>query len=86
MMIGVESLLVVVFPVLLMLFALSMERVESRLKRLSVEEDEVEEFLDSANPAEVNTFVREGLPRALTMFRLRRRTGRRPARKRSGRA
>ncbi|GAB2927846.1 hypothetical protein GCM10027047_25700 [Rhodococcus aerolatus] len=80
-----ESLLVVVFPVLLMLFALSMERVESRLKRLSVEEDEVEEFLDSANPAEVNTFVREGLPRALTMFRLRRRTGRRPARKRPGR-
>ena len=83
MMTAVESLLVVVFPVLLMLFALSMERVESRLRRLSVEEDEVEQFLDSANPDEVNTFVREGLPRALTMFRLRRRSGRRPARRKA---
>ena len=83
MMTAVESLLVVVFPVLLMLFALSMERVESRLRRLSVEEDEVEEFLESANPDEVNTFVREGLPRALTKFRLRRRSGRRPARRKA---
>lgn len=80
----VESLLVIVFPVLLMLFALAMERLESRLKRLSVEEDEVGEFLDSATTAEVDTFVREGLPRALTMFRLRRRRpGRRPARRRA---
>lgn len=60
------------FPVLLMAFALSMERVESRLRRLVVEEEEVEQFLDQASPAEVDTFVREGLPNALVRFHRRR--------------
>lgn len=84
------GLAVVVFPVLLMVFALSMERVEQRLRRLAVEEDEVEQFLDQANPAEVNTFVREGLPSALATFQGRRdgsqrRQVRRRTKDRSGR-
>lgn len=72
----VAGLAVVLFPVLLMAFALSMERVEARLSTLVVEEDSVEEFLDQASSAEVNTFLRRGLPHALADFR-RHRTGRR---------
>jgi hypothetical protein len=64
--------LVLLIPLLLMVFALLMERVENRLRNASVSEDEVEEFLDQARPEEVNTFIREGWGRALSVFRLRR--------------
>ena len=64
--------LVLLIPVLLMLFALFMEAVENRLRRPAVTEGEVEEFLDQARPDEVNTFIREGWGRALSVFRLRR--------------
>ncbi|MEO9220520.1 MAG: hypothetical protein ABI251_01855 [Mycobacteriaceae bacterium] len=70
-----EGLAVLFFPVLLMFFALSMERVEARLRRLTVEEEDVEQFFDKASNEEVNTFVREGLPRALDVLRLRRHIG-----------
>ncbi|MFD4293825.1 hypothetical protein ACFWPA_06520 [Rhodococcus sp. NPDC058505] len=70
-----QGLAVVLFPVLLMLFALAMERVEFRLSRLTVREQEVEEFLDKASHAEVATLAQEGLPRALARFHLRRRRG-----------
>jgi len=73
-----EGLGVIFFPVLLMFFALSMERVEARLRRLTVEEDDVEQFFEQASTGEVNTFVREGFPRALDVLRLRRRSSRRP--------
>lgn len=65
--------LVLLIPLLLMVFALLMERVENRLRAASMSEHDVEEFLDSARPDEVNTFIREGWTRALSRFRLRRR-------------
>jgi hypothetical protein len=65
--------LVLLFPLLLLVFAMLMERVEARLRHVSVTENEVEEFLDQARPDEVNTFIREGLGRGLDLFRLRRR-------------
>ena len=64
--------LVLLFPLLLMVFALFMARVEDRLKTASVTEVEVEEFLDQAQPDEVNTLIREGWTGALARFRLRR--------------
>lgn len=64
--------LVLLIPLLLMIFALFMERVENRLRNATVSEDDVEEFLDQARPEEVNTFIREGWTRALSVFRLRR--------------
>ncbi len=64
--------LVLLIPLLLMVFALLMERVESRLRITTMSEIEVEEFLDKAKPEEVNTFIREGWTRALVAFRLRR--------------
>lgn len=64
--------LVLLIPVLLLLFALLMERVEHRLRNAAMNEDEVGEFLDSAQPDEVDTFIREGWTRALSRFRLRR--------------
>ncbi len=66
------AFLVLLFPLLLMVFALFMARVEDRLKTASVTEVEVEEFLDQARPDEVNTLIREGWTGALARFRLRR--------------
>jgi hypothetical protein len=65
------GLLVVFFPLLLMAFMLLMERVEAPLRRAAVE-TQVEEFLDTARPDEVDTFVREGFTSALERWRGRR--------------
>ncbi|MEE2034331.1 hypothetical protein [Rhodococcus chondri] len=70
-----QALAVVLFPVLLMLFALAMERVETRLSRLSVREQEVAEFLDKASHDDVATLAREGFPHAMARFHRRRRRG-----------
>ena len=76
--------LVLLFPVLLMIFALLMGRVEERLQPTTVTEDQVGEFLDQAEPDEVNTFIREGWAGGLARFRLRRRArSGRPRRARS---
>jgi hypothetical protein len=58
------GLLVVFFPFVLLGFMIVMERVETPLRTVAVE-DRVEEFLDEARPDEMDTFVREGLPAAL---------------------
>jgi hypothetical protein len=68
-----QGLAVVLFPVLLMLFALAMERVEFRLRQLTVRQQEVEEFLDQASHDEVATLAHEGFPHALARFHRRRR-------------
>ena len=73
--------LVLLFPLLLMVFALLMGRVEDRLHPAIVTEDEVGEFLDQARPDEVNTLIREGWTGALVRFRLRRRPRDRKARR-----
>ena len=62
----------VLFPVLLILFALAMERVESRLSRLNVREQEVQEFLENANNAEVAALARGSVPEVLSRFQRRR--------------
>lgn len=61
-------LLVLLFPLLLMAFMLIMERIEKPLTRSAPERD-VEDFLDHANPDELDTFVREGTDSALSRFR-----------------
>jgi hypothetical protein len=70
--------MVIAVPLLIMFFALGMERVEARLRQVAVAENDVEEFLDHARPNEVRALFRYGIGRALELFRLRRRT-RRPA-------
>ena len=65
-------------PFVVMFFALFMERVESRLRHVAVQEDEVEELLENARPDEVRALYGHGIGRALELFRLRRRW---PARK-----
>ncbi|KAA0024469.1 hypothetical protein [Antrihabitans cavernicola] len=70
-----QGLAVVLFPVLLILFALAMERVESRLSRLNVREQEVQEFLDRANTAEVAALAQGSMPDALARFQRRRNPG-----------
>lgn len=62
--------LVLLFPVLLMIFMLVMEHIEEPLTRVALERD-VEEFLDNANPAELDTLVREGPVSAMSRFRSR---------------
>ncbi|CAN5363705.1 hypothetical protein BH20ACT5_BH20ACT5_23520 [soil metagenome] len=66
------GLLVLLFPLVLLGFMLFMERVEAPLRRAAVE-NQVEDFLDTARPDEVDTFVRFGLRRALDSWRSRRR-------------
>lgn len=70
--------LVAAVPVLIMFFALAMERLESRLRHLSVQENsvqenEVEEFLQAAHPEEVRVLFGSGIGGALELFRRRRR-------------
>jgi hypothetical protein len=73
----------VLVPLLVMFFALGMERVESRLRESTVRQDELEEFLEQPRPDEVRALFRSGTGRALELFRLRNRgpDGRRPARR-----
>jgi hypothetical protein len=63
-------------PLVVMFFALFMERVEARLRHVAVQEDEVEEFLEQAHPDEVRALYGHGIGRALELFRLRRLGGR----------
>ncbi len=56
--------LVILFPFLLLGFMMMMERVETPLRKAAVEA-QVEDFLDSARPEQLDAFVREGLPAAL---------------------
>ena len=63
-------------PVVVMFFALFMERVETRLRNVAVQESDVEEFLESARPDEVRALYGHGIGRALELFRLRRLGGR----------
>jgi hypothetical protein len=64
------GLLVLLFPIVLLLFMLFMQRVEEPLNKVAVER-QIEEFLDEANPDELDAFVREGTESALTRFRQR---------------
>ena len=69
---------VAAIPVLIMFFALAMERLEHRLRylaardNLAVQENEVEEFLQAARPEEVRALFRSGISGALDLFRRRR--------------
>lgn len=60
-------------PLLIMFFALAMERVEMSLRHVAVQENEIEEFLEQARDDEVGALFGSGIGRALELFRLRRR-------------
>ncbi|GAA5129384.1 hypothetical protein [Haloechinothrix salitolerans] len=66
---------VVAVPLVVLVFALFMERVESRLRNVTVKEEDVEEFLEKAHPNEVGALYGQGIGRALELFRLRRVSG-----------
>lgn len=68
--------LVILFPILLMVFILFMQKVEEPLRKVVTERD-IEDFLDHANQSELDTMVRDGTDSAVHRFRLRRR-GNRP--------
>ena len=70
------------FPVLLLIFMLVMERIEEPLTRVALERD-VEDFLENANPEEFGALVREGPETALSRFRSRLRLNR-PGRRNRG--
>ncbi|MCM6772726.1 hypothetical protein NDR87_06315 [Nocardia sp. CDC159] len=70
-----QGLAVVLFPVVLMLFALFMERVENRLRKLLEPEEEVQQYLDRASNAEVNELAKLGVPAHAARGRRRRASG-----------
>lgn len=61
------GLLALVFPGGLLLLLLAMERVEAPLRVESVG-DQLVQFLESARPDEVETFVSQGLGEALDRY------------------
>jgi len=61
----------VLVPLLVMFFALGMERVESKLRESTVRPEELEELLERPRPDEVRALFRQGTGRALELFRLR---------------
>jgi hypothetical protein len=67
--------LTLLMPLLLLLLMLGMEKVEGPLREDAVTE-QLETFLDSARPDEVETFVSEGFAPALDRYWKRRRLGR----------
>jgi len=66
------GLLVVFFPLLLLGFLLFMERVEEPLRRGTTETD-VAEFLDKADPEDLDNVFRYGVRRSSERWRNRRR-------------
>jgi hypothetical protein len=67
----VVSLIVILFPPLLIAFLLVMERVEEPLRRPTGPR-EVAEFLNTASPGEVDTLATSGIRRAMARWRRRR--------------
>ena len=49
------------------------ESTRKKLEAAGARVTDVQEFLDTAQPEEVNTFIREGWTKAFAKFRLRRR-------------
>ena len=68
----------VLVPLLVMFFALGMERVEARMRESAVRQDELDDFLERARPDEVKALFRSGTGRALELFRRRNRNPRTP--------
>jgi hypothetical protein len=61
----VSWLLVAFVPGLLMLGTFGLERLESGLNRDTVSATDVAEFLEQAEPDDVDTLARDGMPEAL---------------------
>ncbi|MCX6467259.1 MAG: hypothetical protein NTW05_27295 [Pseudonocardiales bacterium] len=66
----------VLVPLLVMFFALGMERVEAKLRESTLHTDDLEELLERPRPDEVRALFRSGTGRALELFRLRNRPAR----------
>ncbi|MCU1624216.1 MAG: hypothetical protein JWL79_3061 [Frankiales bacterium] len=69
-------LLGLLLPLALLGLMLAMERVERPLRAESVVNDQLETFLETARPDEVETFVSEGYAPALERYWRRRRLSR----------
>ena len=65
-------LFVAFIPGLLMLATLGLERLESRLNSDTLMATDIAEFLQQAQPGDVRTLAREGMPEALDCFHRRR--------------
>lgn len=78
------GLLVVLFPIVLLLFLLGMDRVEAPLRRNN-DAAEVERFLDSAKQEDVDEIISGGLRAAMDRWRSRRFGGLLPATSRKSR-
>ena len=67
-----QGLAALLFPAVLMLFALAMEKVQIRINRLAVSRENVEEFLEAADSQNLDTLAKEGFLAALDELRNRR--------------
>jgi hypothetical protein len=67
-----QGLAVMLFPAALILFALGMEWVEKGVRGLVLPEDQVQEFMDQADPAEVGALATTSTSVAIAKFKSRR--------------
>ena len=67
---AVQLLLVLLFPVLLLGFMLFMQRVEEPLNHID-DSREIEQMIEQADPADIDALVAEGADNALRRFRRR---------------
>ena len=65
-------LFVAFIPGLLMLATFGLDRLESWLNRDTLQVSDVAEFLEQAEPGDVSTLARDGMPEALDCFHRRR--------------
>jgi hypothetical protein len=68
----VSWLLAAFIPVMLMVVTFALERLEAWLDRDALMVNDVVEFLEQAEPDDVSTLAREGMPEALDGFHRRR--------------
>lgn len=70
----------ILVPLLVMFFALGMERIEARMRASTLRQDELDDLLDRARADEVKALFRSGTARALELFRRRHRDNQLPER------
>ncbi|MBA5846216.1 hypothetical protein NWF34_18950 [Gordonia sp. GONU] len=74
-----HGLAALLFPAVLMLFAMGMDKVQARIDRVSVSNDDVDEFIDRTGSQNAGKPPRDPAPAALHELRPHRFPGHEPA-------
>lgn len=79
LLVPMHGLAALLFPAVLMLFAMGMDKVQARIDRVSVSNDDVDEFIDRTGSQNAGKPPRDPAPAALHELRPHRFPGHEPA-------